>query len=411
VAAFGSLADANSVQDALAAIKAHDAGPAGPVQGFSVISISVDTDEESWVVGGQRRSTDMGYLMLKPSEVRELSVLALREAFESYVERLGHTEEAVAVVYNGGGEGYFDVDAPYRQVEFLYLDGQVAIRIEHIADWPADDDLATLRGSLWATTEALVSRRGARIVSLSDEDQFWQDSGAPDLAIFTMCFALPRDMTHLDEALALGDDLVRLIDAFVGESPTRDTLADLIRGGNAHLLVGQPEGPWLDAKSQEWDLGTKDGKHRLAIEVAAFCNAEDGGIIVVGATTKTPVPGGGEIITAVGGLDRVKTQPRAYMQILSHKVFPLPFGLQVLQVALPGGTPLLLIDIPKQPEELKPFLVSGGVSADGAKVEARAFTVVQRRGEDTAHLEAAMLHAQLAAGRALLRGDYSSGDR
>lgn len=372
-----------------------------------MISIQVQLDDETWVVGGQRRSTDMGYLMLKPSEVGELSVPSLREAFESYVNLLGHEEEAVAVVYNGGGEGNFDVDAPYRQVEFVYLDGQVAIRLQHIADWPADDDLAALRGALWTTAEALMSRRGASVVFLSDEDQFWQDSGAPDLAIFTMSIALPKEMIHLDEALVLGDDLVRLIDAFVGESPTRDTLADLIRGGHAHLLLGQPEGSWLDAKSQEWDLTTKDGKHRLAVEVAAFCNAEDGGIIVVGATTKTPIQGGGEIITAVGGLDRVKTQPRVYMQILSHKVFPLPFGLQVSEVALPGGSPLLLIDIPKQPEELKPFLVSGGVSADGGKVEARSFTVVQRRGEDTVHLEAAMLHAQLAAGRALLRGDRS----
>jgi hypothetical protein len=226
-----------------------------------------------------------------------------------------------------------------------------------------------------------------------------------------MTVTVPEQLLRLNDAFALGRDVADLLDALVAQTPTRDTMADLIRGGNAHLLVGQPEGNWLDVKSQEWDLSSSHGKHRLAVEVAAFCNAEEGGIIVFGARTATAVHGGGEIITKVSGLDQVRTPTRTYMQILSNKVIPLPFGLRVAEVLLPGGSPIVMIDIPRQPEELKPFLVRGGLSVDEGKIESAAFTVVQRRGEDTVHLDAAMLHSQLAAGRAFLRGggDIASG--
>lgn len=351
----------------------------------------------------------MGYLMLKPSEVHELKVSALREAFASYASLYDDVEEVAAVVYDGGDEGFFDLDAPYHQVEFVLHDDHVALRMDFYAEWPDRDDFEKIRAKLWSTAEALASSRGAAIVSLSNDDQVWQNSNTVDFAIFTMIVTVPMEMAELEDAFNLGHDVASLIDALVAQTPTRDTMADLIRGGNAHLLVGQPEGNWLDVKGQEWDLSSRHDKHRLAVEVAAFCNAEEGGIIVFGARTSTPVRGGGEIITTVSGLDKVRNPPRTYMQILNDKVFPLPFGLRVEEFLLPGGSPILMVDIPRQPEEFKPFLVRGGLSTDENKIESAAFTVVQRRGEDTVHLDAAMLHAQLAAGRALLRGAAGSG--
>ncbi|KRC62307.1 hypothetical protein ASE14_00165 [Agromyces sp. Root81] len=374
-----------------------------------MISILVESEEEPWAVNGQRRWTDMGHLMLKPSEVEELEVSTLRDAFAIHASLYDHEVDTAAVVYDGGDEGFFDVDAPYHQVEFVLHEDQVALRMDLLPEWPDGDDFEPLRTRLWSTVEAFASSRGAAVVSLGDEDQAFRDSGVPGLAILTMIVAVPAQVVRLKHAFALGCDVANLVDALVAETPTRDTMADLIRGGNAHLLVGQPEGNWLDVKSQEWDLSSGHGKHRLAIEVAAFCNAEEGGIIVFGARTATPVRGGGEIITEVSGLHEVRTPPRTYMQILSDKVVPLPFGLRVTEILLPGGSPIVMVDIPRQPEELMPFLVRGGVSVDESKIESAAFTVVQRRGEDTVHLDAAMLHSQLAAGRAFLRGAGNRG--
>jgi hypothetical protein len=89
------------------------------------------------------------------------------------------------------------------------------------------------------------------------------------------------------EALATGD-------------LTRETVANLVRGGGAHLLVDQPEGHWLDAESEEYDLTTAHGKISLAQAVARFANAEDGGLIVVGAKAKK-IPRG-EVIRQVRGV-------------------------------------------------------------------------------------------------------------
>lgn len=69
---------------------------------------------------------------------------------------------------------------------------------------------------------------------------------------------------------------------------------------------------------------------------------------------------------------------------------------------------LIAIEIPPQPEELKPFLVHGAITADGA-TEGTFISIVQRRGEGSIPITAPMVHATLAAGRALLRGQAAQG--
>lgn len=56
-----------------------------------------------------------------------------------------------------------------------------------------------------------------------------------------------------------------------------------------------------------------------------------------------------------------------------------------------------LVDIPPQPEEIKPFLVSGAI-VDGAFI-----SIVRRRGEGSVPTTAQEMHSTLVAGRALLR--------
>jgi hypothetical protein len=62
---------------------------------------------------------------------------------------------------------------------------------------------------------------------------------------------------------------------------------------------------------------------------------------------------------------------------------------------------LILIDVPPQPEELKPFLVHGAV-VDG-KAEGEFISIVRRQGDETIPITAKAIHSTLAAGLALLR--------
>jgi hypothetical protein len=173
------------------------------------------------------------------------------------------------------------------------------------------------------------------------------------------------------------------------------------------VLIGQPEGHWLDVKKQHYDLHTKAGKinlsHigkiRLAQSVSRFCNSEDGGLVLVGMDTK-PVDGGEEI-TRLCPVPRNKAMLGLYQQALADHLHPPPDNLSIEAIDVPYDGMLILIDVPPQPEELKPFLVHGAI-VDG-RVEGTFISIVRRRGESSIPITAPMIHSTLAAGRALLR--------
>jgi len=69
---------------------------------------------------------------------------------------------------------------------------------------------------------------------------------------------------HLLELYAIGKDISKLLEVCEEGRPTRTTAAHPIRGGKAELLVGLPERPWLDAKSQLYDASNEGGRISIA---------------------------------------------------------------------------------------------------------------------------------------------------
>ncbi|MBC2898362.1 ATP-binding protein [Rhodococcus wratislaviensis] len=199
----------------------------------------------------------------------------------------------------------------------------------------------------------------------------------------------------------IGLDAVALLQATAGQM-TRQNVLDLLRGGNMNALIGQPEGQWLDAKRQHYDLKSPNDKIELARAVAQFANAADGGVLVIGlATTKRD---GIDVINAVTpSRHEAKQRPvvrRRYVQALQQTIFPVPIGLQVDLAKVDRGD-LLFIDIPPQPEELKPILVRG-VVIDG-EVHNWFISIVDRHEDEGLPATVETIHSMLAAGRALLR--------
>lgn len=215
----------------------------------------------------------------------------------------------------------------------------------------------------------------------------------------------PRGRT-LGDLYRLGLDAIALLEAAQSGTLTRDTTADLIRAGQAQVLIGQPEGHWLDVKQQHYDLGTPHGQISLAQAVSRFCNAEDGGLVVVGMDTKR-VPGG-EVIRSLCPVNADGNMIRRYQNVIENRLYPPPDNMSIEAVAC-NGAALVLIDIPPQPEELKPFLVHGAI-VDG-RVEGAFISIVRRRGEGSIPITAPMIHSALAAGRALLRRGELPSDR
>lgn len=174
----------------------------------------------------------------------------------------------------------------------------------------------------------------------------------------------------------------------------------MIRGGKASVLVGTNESSWLEAKSTGYDLTVEARKIELAQDVAKFANAEAGGLLILGLTTKRG--SSGDTIRQVVPIHLARLKVRQYRAVIDKRVFPPIEGLEVESIPTEPGKGLMLILVPPRPEELKPFLVHGAIVAN--RVEGAFVSVVRRRGEDSIPVTAAALHSMLAAGRALMRG-------
>ncbi|MDT0459062.1 ATP-binding protein [Streptomyces sp. DSM 41527] len=209
----------------------------------------------------------------------------------------------------------------------------------------------------------------------------------------------------LQDLYEIGEGVLALLAALQGATLTREATLDLLRAGRAEILIGQPEGPWLDVKSAHYDLTRVGGKVSLAQSVARFANAEHGGIVVVGMKGKK-VPGGEEI-REICPLPDDRGVLRKYQSALENHLYPPPDYLDIECVTVKEGI-LILLHVPPQPEELKPFLVHGAV-VEGA-TEGAFISIVRRRGESSIPITAPAIHATLAAGRALLRrGELPTG--
>ena len=66
-----------------------------------------------------------------------------------------------------------------------------------------------------------------------------------------------------------------------------------------------------------------------------------------------------------------------------------------------SGQGLVVVAVPAQEEELKPFLVHGAMVS--GKIQGAYISIVRRSGEDSIPITAQQIHSTLAAGRALLR--------
>ncbi|MET9025633.1 hypothetical protein ABZW96_08400 [Nocardia sp. NPDC004168] len=194
-----------------------------------------------------------------------------------------------------------------------------------------------------------------------------------------------------------GLEVVALLKAVAG-GLTRSNVLDLLRGGFAGALIGQHENDWLEVKREHYSLREDGGQLKLARSVAQFANSPDGGLVLIGFATKKD--GGKDMINSLSPTPHDPNLRRRYMQNIQHRVYPQPDGLRVEVIAGAKGD-FTIIDVPRQPEELKPFLVYGAV-VDG-RINNTFVSIIERRGDEGLPSAVPSIHAMLVAGRALLR--------
>ena len=293
-------------------------------------------------------------------------------------------------------EQWFDLDTASPDFT-LAPGGPRRFEVEFIFDQAgdiADDDNDAEGRRLAALLAPLAQTHRGKVVSVELHPNAYEPPWP-----YVIVLSLPLNSWTVEGVARLVENAIDLLQAVGAGEFSRSIGLHVLRANHPEALLGQHESIYLDVKQSHYDLASAQGEIALAQAVARFANAEQGGLLVIGMRGKK-IPGG-EIVSKLSPVPVSGRDVRRYRLAIERRLFPLVDGLEVFAVDTPGDAKLLVIHIPPQAEELKPFLVHGAVVGD--KVEGAFVSIVRRRDEHSVPITAPAIHAMLAAGRALLR--------
>ncbi len=326
-------------------------------------------------------------------DVRDVSLVSLRRALSDFCTAIG--EDLIRVYFYALEPQQFEPDVSPRLPFSLYwTDKRFDVRARLTTP---SDRLASALDLLRVTTP-LLRRHSATPQRVEAFDEF----GLEEVLLrFSFSSLRGKRVRNLEEA---GTEVARLASAVSKDGELNSKAIEaLVLAGAADVLVGQYEHQGFDAKAIGYDLATERGRFELAKDVAAFANGGRDGTIVCGLRVRKR-DGKDRVIearpTGLSGFREID-----WIRSIRNRVVPAPEGVRVqVRRTSSGSDPsgYIVVSIPSQPEDLKPFLIKVGVREDGKVVETD-ITVPVRIGEDTEYSDAAGLHGLLTAGRAALR--------
>ncbi|MEO3747205.1 hypothetical protein [Plantactinospora sp. B5E13] len=288
-------------------------------------------------------------------------------------------------------------DEPYNGLYFdLLNDGSLCVAFSLTAPVVKDD------GTAQSIVAGFVERAGHDFISIEyiDERAFERDDAFWDARVRL------RDLSQtVLEVMNLRNTCSRVLKVRIPVQGNRErsewldwpTATALVLGGFPESLIGQAESSWLEVKSRGYNPD-QAGQIELAQDVARYANGDSPGLLVLGFRTK--VRNGQEFIDKLVPLDLKPGTAAIYHKTVDRLVYPPVRGLRVEWVPA-GERGLIVIVVPEQRDEDKPFLVTGAMVGD--KCEGAFISIVRRRGEHSIPITPASIHAALSAGRAVLR--------
>jgi hypothetical protein len=300
------------------------------------------------------------------------------------------SEWAEAVRDGPNSEIHFESDETFSDVIFFHIVKRGHLQVH----FQVDHSVTTDRNTVVEITRRIFNRPNDFVQLLEhaidvEDGPFWSyqmicdPTGRTVGSIWQGYKTLHFMLTTLPEDLAKSTKGVQLA----------------LRLGRPDALIGTPESSWLEAKSPDYLLSSETEKIKLAHDVARFANA-DGGLLVLGLRTSRL--NGVDTISRVTPLPMPARQVARYPAIIDAHLYPLVRGLDVFTVPYDKGE-LLVIGIPAQPQDDKPFLVHGDLgSITGSKLKGKFVSVVQRRGADAEYLTGPAIHGLLRAQRTRL---------
>jgi hypothetical protein len=118
-----------------------------------------------------------------------------------------------------------------------------------------------------------------------------------------------------------------------------------LRAQKPDLLLKQPEGQWLDAKKDPYELRNPRDVEELAKDVCAFANG-GGGVLVIGVSTV--LVDDVEILERIVPVDRTSVDRDQIRKLIRAHITPAPRGVSVEWSGDQQGSRVLYIDVPAQ---------------------------------------------------------------
>jgi hypothetical protein len=343
------------------------------------------------VVGlGKIISTDAG-LVATCEALEPAGMTSLQTALHRYEESWGSLHGDIHVTHESEDE--IDDETQVDQTSLAFENGRLRART-FIAVFETQPDEQVIR----RLAEPMLYREGMSIADLDLLEEKWGWG-------VWLTFEIPTRRRSVGDVLRSVDLVSGAIEGAYPEKFDVASAAFVIKARHPELLVGMFENEWLDTKSAPYRLDEKSEQYELAKDVASFANA-DGGLILLGAKTKRR-PEGDEIQRVNGcGLTHPHAAPAALRSVLERWIYPRAEGVIVEQISLSGKDHgVVLIQIPKQAESQKPFLVASTKSGD--RVSKLGFTYAVREGEGTDAPRIEVIHQLIRAGKAALAQEGS----
>lgn len=210
---------------------------------------------------------------------------------------------------------------------------------------------------------------------------------------------------HVSKSISLGTSIRYALAASSLDPRLPVGVRLLALSGLPESLVGQPESVWLEAKQKGYGVRDEGQRHEMALDFAALANSQTGGIIIVGLRTVRDLSGQ-DVISEVVGCPLGSISPDVYFAVARDRIVPRIEGFDVHLVPWQDRC-LLVVEVPSQPDYIKPFIVKGGIIKTG-KVSGASFTIPNRVGSNRWSTSAEAVHSLLVAARLALKGAQSA---
>ncbi|MFH1661742.1 MAG: ATP-binding protein [Candidatus Falkowbacteria bacterium] len=134
-------------------------------------------------------------------------------------------------------------------------------------------------------------------------------------------------------------------------------LEKIISDGDFDSLIGKIENDFFDCKSQIYDLKNEYSKRELAKDVSSFANL-NGGYILIGLKTDDSETYFGEEIKEISLIDKNLVDTEQYNSVINEWIHPKVDAVQIKWITRKEGDKgILIIKVPPQGENQKPFLI------------------------------------------------------